>query len=340
MALDRTNDSITCVPSLRVGQAQNDHDLTGCTVLLSPQGAVAAMVVLGSAPGTRQTDSLRPGHLVSRVHGLCLTGGSGFGLRACDGVTKVLVEQGVGLTIGEVTVPIVPGAVIFDLRVGAPVWPDAEMGEIATRQALGERGRQPVTQGCVGAGTGATVGKLFGPGQSCKSGLGTAGAVRDDGLAVGALAVVNAFGDVRDPQSNRLLAGLRRTPESNELADTSDLLRRGDAPNLVLGAKPEATTLAVVATNAHLDSVHAAKIASMAAGALHACLSPAATHVDGDIVFCLGIGNVEVDMHQVAVLARDRLEEAIVSAVLQAQSAGGLPAARDLTPTSPLSASH
>jgi len=333
VTLDRTNDSITCVPGLRVGHSQDVQALTGCTVLLTPDGAVAAMAVLGSAPGTRQTDSLRPGHLVSRIHGLCLTGGSGFGLRACDGVTKVLVEQNVGLTIGEVIVPIVPGAVIFDMRVGTATWPDATMGENATRQALSERGSTSVEQGCVGAGTGATVGKLFGPALACKSGLGTAGCIRADGLAVGALAVVNAFGDVRDPESHRILAGLRRTPDSAELADTGAVLRRGDAPNLMLGAKPESTTLAVVATNARLDSVQAAKIASMASGALHACLSPAATHVDGDIVFCLGMGNVEVDMHQVAVLARDRLEEAIVSAVLQAQSAGGLPAGRDLVHT-------
>lgn len=313
-----------------MGHAHDLEALTGCTVVLCGEGAIAGMTVPGSAAGTRQTDSVQPGHLVDRIHGLCLTGGSSFGLAACDGAAAELARSEVGFPVAGHRIPILPGAVIFDLRVGdGSVRPTAAMGRKAARRASD----RPVEQGCVGAGAGATVGKVLGIECACKSGLGSAGVVTEDGLQVGGLAVVNAFGDVRDPESGKLVAGARISAQSRKLVDTSALARLGGKPSFGTPGPVESTTLLVAATNARLDRLEVRKVAQMAAGALFACLSPPSTMVDGDVVFFLSVGSFPAELHRVSILARDVLEASILRAVRSACAAGGLPAHRDLALT-------
>ncbi len=338
----RDDDTLTCVPGLMVGHAQDREHLTGSTVVFCPGGATGGMVVVGSAPGTRQMDALVPGHVVGRVDGVVFTGGSSLGLRAADGAVDVLRDRGLGLTLRDgIILPILPTAVIFDLRLGPRASaPDATMGAEAARNAL-DHGLGPVPQGNVGVGWGASVGKVFGMDRACKSGLGSMGIMRSDGLAVGALVVVNAFGDVRDPDSGRLLAGARSAPDSLDMVDTAELLRSGRAPrpsgsgpfsgrsngSTRGGWSPENTTLALVATNAAMDSLAATKVAAMASGAFYRCLSPAGTMMDGDLVIALSLGSVDAELHQVGALAVHCLEQAILRAVRFAEPAGGLPSA-------------
>ncbi len=221
----KLHDDITDVPGIRVGNAQDEDSKTGVTVILPPSsGAPAGLHVGGSAPSTRQMDSLRPSHVVDRVHGICLCGGSAFGLDAGGGVLAYLEEKGVGFQVVGRTIPIVPSAAIFDLNVGnGSIRPDASMGRRACENASGG----PVAQGSVGVGTGASVGKLFGIEQAMKGGLGSASCLSDD-LVVGGLVVVNAYGDIIDMQGN-VLSGCRVSPASLEPADSARLLREGKA---------------------------------------------------------------------------------------------------------------
>ena len=199
------NNTMTAVPGIRVGHAQNDEALTGCTVILCEDGAVGGVDQRGGAPGTRETDLLRPMHLVEKVHAILLTGGSAFGLDAATGVMRYLEERKIGFNVGVGRVPIVPAAVLFDLALGrADVRPDAAMGYQACEQAA----TTAVAEGNVGAGCGASVGKILGMGQAMKSGLGTA-SIDLGGVIVGAIVAVNAFGDVIDPETNRIIAGAR-----------------------------------------------------------------------------------------------------------------------------------
>jgi L-aminopeptidase/D-esterase-like protein len=293
-------------------------------VILCPEDTVGGVDVRGSAAGTRELDALSPLHLVPYVHAILLAGGSAFGLDAAAGVMQYLEERGIGFDVQVTRVPIVPTAILFDLRLGdARARPDARMAYAACQQATDG----PIEEGSVGAGTGATVGKLHGIRQAMKAGLGTAGVDLPGGVQVAALAVVNAFGDVRDPSTGRLLAGAREAPDSHRLVDTAAAMRRGVTRK---GYTAESTTLAVVATNARLTKAQATKMAQMAHQGLVRTIVPVHTTLDGDLVIGLAIGTVEADLNAVGLVAADAVAEAILNAVKKATTLGGLPAWADL----------
>jgi len=317
-------DTITVVPGLRVGHWTNRRAATGCTVVLCEGGAVAAVDVRGGAPGTRETDVLRPGNLVDRLHAVLLTGGSAFGLDAASGVMRFLDERRVGFPTPGGPVPIVVGAVLYDLSIGrADVRPDAEAGYAACGAARGGR----VAQGSVGAGTGATVGKALGPGRAVKGGIGSAAEGVSGGVVVGALVAVNCFGEVVDPDSGRVLAGPR--DERGGFASTLDVLGQRP-PSQPFGATN--STIGVVATNARLTREQAYRLAVMAHDGLARAVRPAHTPVDGDAFFALATGTTEaaVDIIALGALAARAVERAIVRAVREAKGLAGVPSLGDL----------
>jgi L-aminopeptidase/D-esterase-like protein len=315
---------LTAIPGIRVGHSTDERGCTGCTVILCPEGTVGGVDIRGSAAGTRELDALSPMHLVPHVDAVLLAGGSAFGLDAGGGVMRFLEERGIGFDVQVTRVPIVPAAILFDLRLGdAFARPDAA----AAYAACAEATDGPYPEGSVGAGTGATVGKLFGIAQAMKSGLGSAALDLPGGVKVAALAAVNAFGDVRDPMTGTLLAGSRDAPDSHHLADTAAAMRRGILPR---GYKPENTTLAVVATNARLTKVQVTKITQMAQHGLVRAILPVHTTLDGDLVIGLATGTVEGDVNALGIAAADVVAEAVVRAVKTARALGGLPAWRDL----------
>jgi L-aminopeptidase/D-esterase-like protein len=275
------NRSLTAVPGLTVGHAQDHEAATGCTAIVGP--FAASVEVFGLATGSRELDALSPFHLVPECDAILLTGGSAFGLSAADGVVAWLEEQGRGYQTRAARVPIVPAAVIYDLGVGRPdVRPGPEMGRRAARAATAD----PVAEGRVGAGTGATVGKLMGPGQALPAGVGSWAEPGDD-FTVGALAVVNAFGDVLDDLGN-VLAGCR--DPSGGFADTAAVLRSGTLPGPPRAGVAENTTLAVVATDLKLDKRQLRIVAGQASAAFSRRISPAGTPFDGDTLFALSTG--------------------------------------------------
>jgi len=327
----KLDNAITDVPGIRVGQAQNDEALTGCTVVLCEKGAVGGVDQRGGAPGTRETDLLHPMHTVSRVHAVLLTGGSAFGLDAAGGVMRYLEEKGVGFNAGVARVPIVPAAVLFDLATGrADIRPDAAMGYLACQNASSS---QPPAEGNYGAGTGATVGKMLGMGQAMKSGIGSASIDLGGGVVVGAIVAVNAFGDVIDPANGAILAGTRATSlgplrlgAPGYFADTLELMK-SLAGRAALGIAGMAhTVIGVVATNAALDKDQANKVAQMAHNGLARTIRPAHTMMDGDTLFALSTGRHKMDVSTVGAFAAEAVAEAIVRAVKAARPAGGLPA--------------
>jgi L-aminopeptidase/D-esterase-like protein len=262
--------------------------------------------------------------VVDRIHGICLCGGSAFGLDAAGGVLSFLEQHGVGFRVVGRTIPIVPAAAIFDLNLGdGSIRPGADMGFNACVQAS----RGPVVQGSVGAGTGASIGKLFGIEQAMKGGLGSSSVTSED-LVVGALVVVNAYGDIVDTQGN-LLAGARQASDSERLADADDLLRRGKAVSRKVAV--ENTTLAVVAVNARLDKISASRIAAQATLGLGSVIRPFQTHIDGDLTTVIGTGEREVDSVRVGLLAAEAVRKAVVNAVRKADGFGLLPAWKDLS---------
>ena len=313
--------TLTSVPGIAVGHAQDFDALTGCTVVLLPQGTVAAVDVRGGAPGSRETELLAPAAMAPSIHALCLSGGSAFGLAAATGVMDWLHERGVGFDVRVARVPLVPAAVIFDLALGrSDRWPDAGMGYAACAAASSE----PVLEGCVGAGTGATVGKILGPQQATKSGLGSAAITLPGGVTVAALAVTNAFGDVR-PGVGAILAGARK-PDGGWL-DTAQHMRTAQAQIAFGGSN---TTLGIVATDAVLSKAECQKLAQMAQNALPRTIWPVHTPFDGDIVFGLATGSrPSPHLAILGTIAADILAEAIERSVLSATSIGGLPAARE-----------
>lgn len=314
-------DAITAVPGIRVGHATDLTGLTGCTVILCPDGAVVGADVRGGAPGTRETDLCRPGHLVERAHAVLLTGGSAYGLAAAAGVMQWLEERQIGYPAGAGVVPIVPAAVLFDLGIGDPrARPDAAMGY----QAAASAAAGPVAQGNVGAGTGATVGKLLGPEKATKSGLGTAAVHLTGGVTVGALVAVNAAGDVYDPATGQVVAGARGPRGFLNITRT---LLAGAAPAAFPGTS---TTLACVATNAALTKEQVHKVAQMAHNGLARTIDPVHTLYDGDTVFALSCGQLPADVNAVGTAAALALAQAVLRAVQAARAAGGLPAAGDL----------
>jgi len=319
--------AITDVPGVLVGHAQDLDALTGCTIVLTAEGATAGVDVRGGAPGTRETDLLDPTAMVSVVHAIALCGGSAFGLAAATGVVDWLRERGIGFDTGVAKVPIVPAAVIFDLGLGrADRWADAAMGYAACAAA-----GATVAEGCVGAGTGATVGKLLGPAGAVKSGVGTWSERLADGTTIGALAVCNAWGDIYRQADGQIIAGTR-DPESGRVADSLALLRQ-PAYQSALGAAAAArnTTLAVVATDARLTKAEATKLAQMAQDGLARAIRPVHTPFDGDTVFTLAtVRRAGPALAILGAVAADVLAHAIERSVLEATSMGGLPTARDL----------
>jgi L-aminopeptidase/D-esterase-like protein len=317
---------LTAIPGMRVGHASDTAGCTGCTVVLCPEGTVGGVDVLGSAAGTRELDALSPSHLASHVHGVLLAGGSAFGLDAGGGVMRYLEERGIGFDVQVTRVPIEPTAILFDLRLGdARARPDARMAYAACQEATAG----PFQEGSVGAGTGATVGKLFGIRQAMKSGLATAGLTLPGGVMVAALAVVNAFGDVRDPLTGQILAGAREAPDSHRLVDTAAAMRRGIVRK---GYDAESTTLAIVATNACLTKLQATKMAQLAHHGLVRTIVPVHTTLDGDLVIGLATGEIEADLNALGLAAADAVAEAILRAVKTATPLGGLPTWAELQP--------
>jgi L-aminopeptidase/D-esterase-like protein len=345
------------IPGLKIGHAHDEAALTGCTVLLCEGGMVAACEVRGGAVGERELETLRPGHLVERIHALVFTGGSAFGLDAAAGIMRWCEERGIGFDTGVARVPIVPAAVLFDLRLGDPTRrPDAAMGYAAAQAAV----KAPVAEGNVGAGTGLSVGKLFGIARAVKSGIGCwteelpgfvgQGGIYPDNVGspdmeadkkvgasapeaesrvvrVSVLAAVNAFGDVRDPDTGKIIAGARVAEDSREFADTAASLRRGVVRR---GFADPNTVLVAVATNAMLTRLEAQRLAAMASAGVARVLSPAHTTFDGDIVFALSVSpeasGEKADINALGAAAAEAVAHAIVRSVTQARGAGGLPA--------------
>jgi L-aminopeptidase/D-esterase-like protein len=319
--------SITDVSGIRVGHWTDRRAITGCTVVLPDAPAVAGVDVRGGAPGTRETDLLRPGNLVQHVHAIVLAGGSAFGLEAASGVTRFLAERGRGFAFGRGVVPIVPAAILFDLGIGRhDRWPTAEAGYRAASRAA-----RRTDEGNVGAGTGATVGKALGSDRGMKGGLGTASERAHNGLIAGALAAVNAACDVVDPATGQVIAGARR--EDGTIDDATEVMREGRM------WQPEArenTVLVVVATNAALMKEQANRLATVCHDGLARAVRPAHTPSDGDVVFTLATGEQSIegaDYRVIEALATRAVERAIVRGVLMAETLGGIPAARDLNAT-------
>ncbi|MDP3768544.1 MAG: P1 family peptidase [Dehalococcoidia bacterium] len=326
MKVDHTAlDAITDVRGIRAGHWTNRRAATGCTVVLCPEdGAVAGVDVRGGAPGTRETDMLRPQALAAHVHAVVLTGGSAYGLDAAAGVMRYLEERGIGFRFGGASIPLVPAAVVFDLGIGsAQVRPTPESGYRAARTAKGGA----VPQGSVGAGTGCTVAKAGGTQRCLKGGLGTA-CERQDELLVGALAAVNAGGEIIDPQRALVVAG-PRADDAGAFLDTMELIRGRKAPSPVPG---ENTTLAVVATNARLDKAQANRLASVAHDGFARAIRPAHTLSDGDTVFALATGEIDIEddrRYALEAMVVRAVERAIIRGVLCATGLAGVPSAQE-----------
>jgi L-aminopeptidase/D-esterase-like protein len=349
------NDTLTAVGGLLVGHWTDQEAATGCTAVLCPAGAAAGVDVRGGAPGTRETDVLRPTTLADRVHGILLGGGSAFGLAAADGVMRHLEEAGHGFDVGVARVPLVPAAVIFDLAVGrADVRPDVASGYAAAATAT----TAPVERGCVGAGTGAAVGHALGREWATKSGLGSAAVRVPGGPTVAALAAVNAYGDVVDPESGKVVAGARAA--AGGFADAAALLRAGAVAQIAaaLAAHDDAgdgddtrgtagsatapgaavptshTVIGVAATDAVLSKSECARLALMAHDGLARAVSPAHTMVDGDTIFGLATGKLGVgaDVSVLGALAAEVFAAAVLDAVRSATSLAGLPCAAEWAP--------
>jgi L-aminopeptidase/D-esterase-like protein len=320
--------NITDVPGIKVGHSTRTERPTGCTVVLAEAGAVAGVDVRGSAPGTIETDLLDPVNLVQQVHAVFLSGGSAFGLDVATGVRKYLFERRIGFETKVARVPIVPGAIIFDLGVGErpDIWPTADCGYRAAIDAT----TGTIREGNVGAGAGATVGKSGGGAGPMKGGIGTTSVSVPSGpdtLIVGAIVAVNAVGDVIDPETGTVVAGVRAM-DGKGLADARKLLRAGQPPQSKAGQN---TTIGVVATNARLTKAQATKVAQMAHDGLARAIYPAHTMGDGDVVFALATGGIDnSEVTRIGALAADAMATAIVRAVRAADSIPGFPAARDI----------
>jgi L-aminopeptidase/D-esterase-like protein len=279
---------------------------------------VGGVDIRGSASGTQEIDTLSPGHITDQVHGILLAGGSAFGLEAASGVRRHLAARKVGYFFGGQHIPIVPGAILFDLGIGkSNVHPNAAMGEAAAAAATTDA----VLEGSVGAGTGATIGKLLGMAQAMKAGVGSFTVTLPGGVLVSALVAVNALGDVRDPATAKIVAGARKSATSREFIDTEASMLRG----AVIGGAPRNTTLAVVATNAKLNKVQANKLAQFASLGMARTIYPVNTMADGDVAFALSIGALQADINTLGVAAAEAVAQSILRAARLAKSLGGVP---------------
>ena len=323
-------DAITDVRGIRVGHWTDRRAATGCTVILCPPGTVGGVDVRGAAPGTRETDLLRPGNLVEEVHAVVLSGGSAFGLEAATGVMHALADRGIGFEVGRARVPIVPAAILMDLGIGRLTWPDAQAGRRAVARATGGK----VAQGSVGAGTGATVAKLAGRERALKGGIGTASEVLETGVVVGAIAAVNAVGAIRDARTGEVVAGPRG--DRAGFLDVDALLRTGrrrrgaDEPDP--RERPENTTIAVVATNAALNKTQVNRIATVAHDGFARAIWPVHTRADGDVIFALATGEqaIEADEYSaIEAMCALVIERAVLAGVRAATGLAGVPSAAE-----------
>ena len=316
---------LTDIPGVLVGHASDFEAITGCTAILCSGGAVAGVDIRGSASGTQEVDTLSPLHVTDFIHGLVFAGGSAYGLEAASGVRRFLEQKGIGFDTRAARVPIVPSAILYDLAIGkADVRPTREMGFAAAAAASDG----PVAEGNVGAGTGATVGKLYGLARAMKGGLGTHTVALGNGLLVSALAVVNPLGDVLDPKTGKIIAGARREGSLREFVNTAEAMKRGAAASFKGSSN---TTLVVVATNAKLTKVTATKVAQLAQVGLTRTIWPAHTMVDGDMVFCLSpmASTAGADVIALGIAAAEAVSESIVRAVRAARKLGGVPGLGD-----------
>jgi L-aminopeptidase/D-esterase-like protein len=311
------------LPGIRIGHASDFRGLTGCTVILCERGAVCGVDVRGSAAGERELAACQPGHIVERVDAILLTGGSAFGLDAAAGVMRYLERRGVGFKAGNSRVPIVPAAVIFDLNIGsARARPDAAMALAACRNA-----RRTVEEGSVGAGTGATVGKIRGVTCATKGGVGFSSLRLAGGATVQALAVVNAFGDIVNPRTGDIMAGARLSPKSTQFVGTTAVMYSG---RMRKGFGATNTTLVVIMTDAVLEKIQVIKVAQMAHDGLARAISPVHTMFDGDLVFALSAGKKRADLNVIGTAAAEATAHAIVRAVECARGLGRVPSCGDL----------
>jgi L-aminopeptidase/D-esterase-like protein len=315
---------LTAIDGIRVGHATDLEGITGCTVILCPAGASAGVDIRGGASGTAEIGVLDPMHITPLIHGLVLSGGSAFGLEASSGVRKFLEQHSVGFEMKTARVPIVPAAILYDLGIGnAQARPTREMGEAAAAAAFGAKPFAKVEEGNVGAGTGATVGKIYGMECAMKGGLGCAVwklSGKYEGVTVAAMAAVNAFGDVLDGKG-KIVAGARKTAKSREFANTAKVMLDGAEAQFDGGN----TTLAVVATNAKLTKVEATKLAQLAQAGMIRAISPVHTTRDGDTVFAMSTGEkAGVDINALGVAAAEVLAEAIRRGVRKAKTLGGV----------------
>jgi L-aminopeptidase/D-esterase-like protein len=311
---------LTDIAGIKVGHATDAAAVTGCTAILFEAGAVAGIDIRGSATGSSEWQVLAADHVSDRIHGIALSGGSAFGLETACGIRNYLAANGIGFEFGGKRVPLVPGAILFDLGI-AQRYPDREMGVAAAKAAT----TAEVAEGCVGAGTGATVGKLLGMRQAMKSGIGSSSVYLDGpytGVIVSALAAVNAFGDVIDPESGQVVAGARVAPDSMEFADTAQLLKRGGR---AANASMQNTTLVVVATNAQLNKVQAAKLAQFGSAGMARAISPPWTLNDGDVTFGISLGAKQCDLSALGAAAAEAVANAIVRSVQYAATSAGIP---------------
>ncbi len=329
-AQKRAGGAITDVAGIKVGHFTDNRRPTGCTVILAEEGAVAGVDVRGAAPGTRETDLLDPINLVQQVHAIVLAGGSAYGLDSAGGVMKYLEERRIGFKTEDAIVPIVPAAILYDLSVGDPrIRPDAEAGYKAAKAAS----TKAPAEGNIGAGSGATVGKLLGMKRAMKGGIGTASIrledkQRNSSLTVGALVAVNAVGDVIDPATGKILAGARSADGKSIQGAMNAILSGEPLPTLLGGS---ATTIGVIATDARLDKAQARKIAQMAHDGLARTINPIHTAYDGDTIFALSTGKSSwpANVTLIGALAAEALSQAVIRAIQMARGMAGLPAASD-----------
>lgn len=326
---------LTSIPGFRFGHYTDPDAGTGCTAVIAPAGAVGGVDVRGAAPASRETDLLRPENTVEAVHAVILSGGSAFGLEAASGAARELEERGIGLDVGVARVPIVCSSCLFDLAFGrADVRPTSAAGILAVRDALSREPGSALDEGNVGAGTGATVGKLNGPECCMKSGLG-ARAFRIGPLMVGAVCAVNAVGNVIDPATQEPIAGMRPSPESTEILDMEDAMLAA-AEQVTMPLDRTNTTISCIVTNARLTKAQATKVAQMAADAYAHAIRPTHTSNDGDTIYALASGDLDAEasaslpIDLIGLAATRALEAAIVAGCTEAENAGGLPAHRDL----------
>ena len=330
----KLNDTITDIPGISVGHAQDEQAMTGCTVVLCEGGAIGGVDQRGGAPGTRETDAMHPMHLVNEVHAVVLAGGSAFGLDSATGVVRYLEERGVGFDVRVARVPIVPAAILFDLGIGkADKRPDAEMGYQACLNASSD----PPAEGNVGAGTGATVGKILGFAGAMKSGIGTASLDIGNGIIVAAIAAVNVFGDVIDPQTGQIIAGARvvqkgplKVGKGPYFADTLHVMKSLIGRSMLGFSARENTAIGIVATNAKLNKEQINKVAQMAQDGLARTVRPAHTMLDGDTIFALATGKRNADVNIIGAFGAEVFAQAVLRAVRKAKPAAGLPSATEV----------